>query len=89
MQTMSTIDQTGAVEAEDVLVNQLRAIKSFPNRARKQLSACAVPQVKEPKEEAEKAAFKKGYEAGVLAGKKEGYLEALQNLEIFIKKLNA
>ena len=89
MQTMSTIDQTGAVEAEDVLVNQLRAIKSFPNRARKELSACAVPQVKEPKEEAEKAAFKKGYEAGVLAGKKEGYLEALQNLEIFIKKLNA
>ena len=51
---MSTIDQTGAVEAEDVLVNQLRAIKSFPNRARKELSACAVPQVKEPKEEAEK-----------------------------------
>lgn len=89
MQTMSTIDQTGAVEAEDVLVNQLRAIKSFPNRARKELSACAVPQVKEPKEEAEKAAFKKGYEAGVLAGKKAGYLEALQNLEIFIKKLNA
>lgn len=89
MQTMSTIDQTGAVEAEDVLVNQLRFIKSFPNRARKQLSAFAVPQVKEPKEEAEKAAFKKGYEAGVLAGKKEGYLEALQNLEIFIKKLNA
>lgn len=89
MQTMSTIDQTGAVEAEDVLVNQLRFIKSFPNRARKQLSAFVVPQVKEPKEEAEKAAFKKGYEAGVLAGKKEGYLEALQNLEIFIKKLNA
>ena len=89
MQTMSTIDQTGAVEAEDVLVNQLRAIKSFPNRARKELSECAVPQVKEPKEEAEKAAFKKGYEAGELAGKKAGYLEALQNLEIFIKKLNA
>ena len=89
MQTMSTIDQTGAVEAEDVLVNQLRAIESFPNRARKELSACAVPQVKEPKEEAEKAAFKKGYEAGELAGKKAGYLEALQNLEIFIKKLNA
>lgn len=89
MQTMSTIDQTGAVEAEDVLVNQLRAIKSFPNRARKELSACAVPQVKEPKEEAEKAVFKKGYEAGELAGKKAGYLEALQNLEIFIKKLNA
>ena len=89
MQTMSTIDQTGAVEAEDVLVNQLRAIKSFPNRARKELSACAVPQVKEPNEEAEKAAFKKGYEAGELAGKKAGYLEALQNLEIFIKKLNA
>ena len=89
MQTMSTIDQTGAVEAEDVLVNQLRAIKSFPNRARKELSACAVPQVKEPKEEAEKAAFKKGYEAGELAGKKAGDLEALQNLEIFIKKLNA
>lgn len=89
MQTMSTIDQTGAVEAEDVLVNQLRAIKSFPNRARKELSACAVPQVNEPKEEAEKAAFKKGYEAGELAGKKAGYLEALKNLEIFIKKLNA
>ena len=89
MQTMSTIDQTGAVEAEDVLVNQLRAIKSFPNLARKELSACAVPQVKEPKEEVEKAAFKKGYEAGELAGKKAGYLEALQNLEIFIKKLNA
>lgn len=89
MQTMSTIDQTGAVEAEDVLVNQLRAIKSFPNRARKELSVCAVPQVKEPKEEAEKTAFKKGYEAGELAGKKAGYLEALQNLEIFIKKLNA
>ena len=89
MQTMSTIDQTGAVEAEDVLVNQLRAIKSFPNRARKELSACVVPQVKEPKEETEKAAFKKGYEAGELAGKKAGYLEALQNLEIFIKKLNA
>ena len=89
MQTMSTIDQTGAVEAEDDLVNHLRAIKSFPNRARMELSACAVPQVKEPKEEAEKAAFKKGYEAGELAGKKAGYLEALQNLEIFIKKLNA
>ena len=42
MQTMSTIDQTGAVEAEDVLVNQLRAIKSFPNRARKELSAWEV-----------------------------------------------
>lgn len=89
MQTMSTIDQTGAVEAEDVLVSQLRSIKSFPNRARKEISACVVPQVKEPKDEAEKAAFKKGYEAGELAGKKAGYLEALQHLEIFIKKLNA
>lgn len=89
MQTMSTIDQTGAVEAEDVLVNQLRSIKSFPNRARKEISSCALPQVKEPKDEAEKAAFKKGYEAGELAGKKAGYLEALQHLEIFIKKLNA
>ena len=46
MQTMSTIDQTGAVEAEDVLVNQLRSIKSFPNRARIELlwqcRGCAV-----------------------------------------------
>lgn len=87
--TMSTIDQTGAVEAEDVLVNGIRAIKAFAPRKRKEVSAVQIPAKKEIKDgDDPKEAYVNGYNAGVLEGKKAGYLEALQHLEIYIKSLN-
>lgn len=85
---MGTIDQTGAVEAEDILINALRTVKEFPTRMANQAKAVPMPPKAEKTPEDPKAARELGFIEGKNEGKFEGYMEAISAFRAMLKTLN-
>lgn len=81
-------DYSGAIDSEDVIVNAVRAIKAFPSlKSREVLSEPAPQLAKETPDDAKKAR-ELGFSEGMAMGKRQGYLEALKHVEIYIKAMN-